>query len=68
MSAVRGAVCALGLDPRTVLPADGVLERVNRALHSITPAHQFMSLLYGVIDARQKIAHVFQRRATPRPC
>ncbi len=22
---------------------------------SITPAHQFMSLLYGVIDARQKV-------------
>ncbi|HEX4073648.1 MAG TPA: GAF domain-containing SpoIIE family protein phosphatase [Planctomycetaceae bacterium] len=55
MSAVRGAVRALGLDPRTTLPAEGVLERVNRALYSITPAHQFMSLLYGVIDARQKV-------------
>jgi sigma-B regulation protein RsbU (phosphoserine phosphatase) len=55
MSAVRGAVRALGLDPRTILPAEGVLERVNRALYSITPAHQFMSLLYGVIDARQKV-------------
>jgi sigma-B regulation protein RsbU (phosphoserine phosphatase) len=55
MSAVRGAVRALGLDPRTILPADGVLERVNRALHSITPAHQFMSLMYGVIDTRQKL-------------
>ena len=54
MSVVRGAVRALGLDPRTVLPADGVLEQVNRALYSITPSHQFMSLLYGVIDARQK--------------
>jgi len=55
MSAVRGAVRALGLDPRTILPAEGVLERVNRALYSITPAHQFMSLLYGVIDTRQKL-------------
>lgn len=55
MSAVRGAVRALGLDPRTILPADGVLERVNRALYSITPAHQFMSLMYGVIDTRQKL-------------
>jgi sigma-B regulation protein RsbU (phosphoserine phosphatase) len=55
MSAVRGAVRALGLDPRTILPADGVLERINRALYSITPAHQFMSLLYGVIDTRQKV-------------
>jgi len=51
----RAAVRALGLDPRTILPADGVLERVNRALYSITPAHQFMSLLYGVIDTRQKL-------------
>lgn len=55
MSAVRGAVRALGLDARTILPAEGVLERVNRALYSITPAHQFMSLLYGVIDPRQKL-------------
>jgi sigma-B regulation protein RsbU (phosphoserine phosphatase) len=55
MSAVRGAVRALGLDPRTILPAEGVLERVNRALYSITPAHQFMSLLYGVIDPRQRV-------------
>jgi phosphoserine phosphatase RsbU/P len=55
MSAVRGAVRALGLDPRTILPAESVLERVNRALYSITPAHQFMSLLYAVLDGPQKL-------------
>jgi phosphoserine phosphatase RsbU/P len=53
MSAVRGAVHALALDLRTPLSPDEVLVRVNHALHSITPAHQFMSLLYGVIDVRQ---------------
>ena len=45
----------MALDPRSTLSAEEVLERVNRALHSITPAHQFMSLLYGVIDTRQKV-------------
>lgn len=55
MSSVRGAVRALALDPRSTLSAGEVLERVNRALHSITPAHQFMSLLYGVINTRQKV-------------
>jgi sigma-B regulation protein RsbU (phosphoserine phosphatase) len=55
MSAVRGAVHALALDRRLPLPPDEVLVRVNQALHSITPAHQFMSLLYGVIDVRQML-------------
>ncbi len=55
MSAVRGAVQALALDLRSPLGPDEVLARVNQALHSITPAHQFMSLLYGVIDARQML-------------
>ncbi|HEV8072482.1 MAG TPA: SpoIIE family protein phosphatase [Planctomycetaceae bacterium] len=55
MSAVRGAVHALALDLRTPLAPEEVLVRVNHALHSITPAHQFMSLLYGVIDVRQML-------------
>jgi sigma-B regulation protein RsbU (phosphoserine phosphatase) len=55
MSAVRGAVHALALDLRSPLSPDDVLVRVNHALHSITPPHQFMSLLYGVIDARQML-------------
>jgi sigma-B regulation protein RsbU (phosphoserine phosphatase) len=55
MSAVRGAVQALALDLRSPLSPDEVLARVNQALHSITPAHQFMSLLYGVIDVRQML-------------
>jgi serine phosphatase RsbU (regulator of sigma subunit) len=55
MSAVRGAVQALALDLRSPLPPDEVLVRVNQALHSITPAHQFMSLLYGVFDVREML-------------
>jgi sigma-B regulation protein RsbU (phosphoserine phosphatase) len=55
MSSVRGAVHALALDLRSPLSPDEVLVRVNHALHSITPAHQFMSLLYGVIDVRQML-------------
>jgi sigma-B regulation protein RsbU (phosphoserine phosphatase) len=45
----------LALDLRSPLSPDEVLVRVNRALHSITPPHQFMSLLYGVIDVRQML-------------
>jgi sigma-B regulation protein RsbU (phosphoserine phosphatase) len=55
MSAVRGAVHALALDLRSPLSPDEVLVRINHALHAITPPHQFMSLLYGVIDARQML-------------
>ena len=33
---------------------DVIVERINRALYSITPPHQFMSLLYGVIDAEAR--------------
>jgi sigma-B regulation protein RsbU (phosphoserine phosphatase) len=55
MSSVRGALHALALDLRSPLSPDEVLVRVNHALHSITPAHQFMSLLYGVIDVRQML-------------
>jgi sigma-B regulation protein RsbU (phosphoserine phosphatase) len=55
MSAVRGAVHALALDLRHPLSPEDVLVRVNHALHSITPAHQFMSLMYGVIDVRQML-------------
>jgi phosphoserine phosphatase RsbU/P len=55
MSAVRGAVHALAIDRGPSLSPDEVLVRVNHALHAITPAHQFMSMLYGVIDAQQML-------------
>jgi sigma-B regulation protein RsbU (phosphoserine phosphatase) len=55
MSAVRGAVRALAVDPGSLPTPEKVLERVNRALYSITPPHQFMSLLYGVVDTRRKL-------------
>ncbi len=55
MSAVRGALRSLSIDcGEDVFCTDVVMERINRALYSITPPHQFMSLIYGVVDARQK--------------
>jgi sigma-B regulation protein RsbU (phosphoserine phosphatase) len=51
MSAVRGAIWALTESHADdAIQTDRVMLRINRALHSITPAHQFMSLLYGVLD------------------
>lgn len=55
MSAVRGALRALCIDrDADLLRSDEIVERINRALYSITPSHQFMSLLYGVYDAKLK--------------
>jgi len=55
MSAVRGALRSLSIDPAANLSrTDQIVERINQALHSITPPHQFMSLFYGVIDAEAK--------------
>ena len=54
MSSVRGALRALALGPLDeVLRTDQIMQRINRALYSITPTHQFMSLLFGVIDGRR---------------
>ncbi len=48
MSAVRGALRTQPADaPETTL----LVSRLNRALCSLTRAHQFMSLCYGVFDA-----------------
>ena len=53
MSAVRGAVHALTHDllDVAVKPAD-VVRRLNQVLCNVTPAHQFMTLLYGVFDTQ----------------
>ena len=52
MTAVRGALRALTLGiEEDILRPEVVLDRVNRALYSITPAHQFMSFVYGVFDS-----------------
>jgi phosphoserine phosphatase RsbU/P len=55
MSAVRGAVHSLVHpgNPR-VLDANHMMERLNRALHAVTPPHQFMSLVYLVIDTQHQ--------------
>lgn len=51
MSAVRGAVRTQPADaPETTL----LVSRLNRALCSLTRAHQFMSLCYGVFDAAER--------------
>lgn len=53
MSAVRGAVHSL-VHPKDdhVLDASFMMERLNKTLHAVTPAHQFMSLVYLVIDTK----------------
>ncbi len=51
MTAVRGALRALiSGDVEDTLQTERILARVNQSLHSITPAHQFMSFLYGILD------------------
>ncbi len=51
MSAVRGA---LQTHPAEAHEETSLLSRLNRALCSITRAHQFMSLCYGVYDASRR--------------
>jgi sigma-B regulation protein RsbU (phosphoserine phosphatase) len=52
MSSVRGALRTLsqvdGIEPgdRT----DRIVQRLSRSLYDLTPAHQFMSLFYGLYD------------------
>jgi sigma-B regulation protein RsbU (phosphoserine phosphatase) len=52
MSAVRGSLRTLTTDsPGEIANTVAVIQRINRTLHQITPAHQFMSMVYGVFDA-----------------
>ncbi len=55
MSAVRGAVHSL-VHPKDdhVLDASFMMERLNKTLHAVTPPHQFMSLVYLVIDTKHR--------------
>ena len=54
MSAVRGAVHSLiGSREPQVLETDVMMEKLNRALYAVTPPHQFMSLIYLVIDTKK---------------
>ena len=55
MSAVRGAVHSLvAPEEDQVLQTDRMMARLNRTLHAVTPAHQFMSLIYLVIDTENR--------------
>jgi sigma-B regulation protein RsbU (phosphoserine phosphatase) len=52
MSAVRGALRALAsVQAGEIVHTERVMERLNRMLCDITPAHQFMSLLVGLLDS-----------------
>jgi sigma-B regulation protein RsbU (phosphoserine phosphatase) len=51
MSAVRGA---LRTNPADASEIAASMAKLNRALHSLTRSHQFMSLCYGVIDASRR--------------
>lgn len=51
MTAVRGALRALLSGPaEDVLHTERIMDRINRALFHVTPAHQFMTFFYGVLD------------------
>ncbi len=57
MSAVRGAIRSIILNPQfleTPHPTASLMEQLNKVLYDITPSHQFMSILIGVIDTDQK--------------
>lgn len=52
MSAVRGSLRTLADDTvEAIRDTSAVMRRINRTLHQITPAYQFMSLIYAVFDA-----------------
>ncbi len=55
MTSVRGALRALatGIEEDLLQP-DVVVDRVNRALFSLTPPHQFMTFFYGLFDANTR--------------
>ncbi|MGH7127943.1 MAG: PP2C family protein-serine/threonine phosphatase, partial [Planctomycetaceae bacterium] len=53
MSALRGALRALcGRPQPDPARTDELMAELNRAVCAMTPAHQFMSLVFGVLDLR----------------
>ncbi|MCH7909723.1 MAG: serine/threonine-protein phosphatase [Candidatus Hydrogenedentes bacterium] len=53
MSAVRGALRTLLVEtPDHLEKTEIVVQKLNKALNGITLAHQFMSLIYGVLDTK----------------
>ena len=43
-----------------------VMDRLNRALYSVTPSHQFMSFLYGVLDT-EAMTFTYTNAGHPTP-
>ena len=51
MSAVRGALHTLMPElSKTPQSSADLVARINHSLHNVTPAHQFMSFLLGILD------------------
>jgi sigma-B regulation protein RsbU (phosphoserine phosphatase) len=57
MSALRGALWTLAaridVDSPHGIDTARLMQELNAALHSVTPPHQFMSLIVGVIDSSE---------------
>ncbi|MEX0703840.1 MAG: GAF domain-containing SpoIIE family protein phosphatase [Planctomycetales bacterium] len=67
MSAVRGALRTLAETESAELERpERITARINRALYRITPAHQFMSLVCGVLDVRER-SFTYTNAGHPNP-
>jgi sigma-B regulation protein RsbU (phosphoserine phosphatase) len=65
MSVVRGSLRTLANEP-LVADTAAVMQRINHMLHQVTPAHQFMSLLYGIFDTSDN-SFVYTNAGHPMP-
>jgi len=67
MSAVRGSLRTLTAgDPTEVVQTEQVMRRINQTLYRITPPHQFMSLLYGILDT-SRMTFTYTNAGHPPP-
>jgi len=67
MSSVRGALRALAeTSVATSTQTESLVLTLNNSLHSITPAHQFMSLICGILDTRE-MAFTYTNAGHPMP-
>jgi phosphoserine phosphatase RsbU/P len=67
MTTVRGALRAvLAGTLEDSLNVELVTSRINQALHAVTPAHQFMSFVYGVVDA-EAMTYTYTNAGHPLP-
>ncbi len=67
MSAARGAIRTLIDEEETgLLRTDQIVERLNRMLCKTTPDHQFMSMLFGILDSK-KSCFTYTNAGHPTP-